>query len=210
MNAEDIKRKLPGDDVLPIGMRGTSYEMVVQLFEKGVLTGNSKKRRGGNFIYIWPVQENWEANGLTPPIPFGQNDWDPVEWSQRFARGHVERDYFEKRCGFPIGEYEEWRNCSDSTRRRVRCEMSQRGLTDSDIATLIRETKQRKGYILEFHPDLARDYKLRPDSWFGENHSIAFQINCPRGIGMKYVSKIIPIGKVDAQLMENYLRKRDF
>ena len=210
MEAEDIRVKLRGNEVLPIGMRGTSYEMVIQLFEKGVLTGDptESKRRGGTYIYIWPIRENWEAYGLSPPAPWGKNYWDPVRSSKDFAIIHTRHDHFERECGFPIGEYERWLNNYEDIRRKIKSAMTERGLTDSDIAKLIKETKMRKGYILEFHPDLARDYALSPDDWFGKDYSVAFQVDCPNGVGIKYVSKIKPIGKFDEELMKKYLRER--
>lgn len=211
MNGEDIKSRLEGNGVLPIGMRGTSYEMVVYLFEIGVLTGNKKeaKRRGGTYIYFWPIRENWDANGLTPPVPWGENYWKPWENSEGFARIHVEHDFFRRLTGFSIGEYEGRVSYGlEDTPKKVREAMSESGLTDSDIADLINETNRRKGYILEFHPDMVRDHRIEPDAWFGDNHSVAFQVDCPHGLSQKYISKITPISEWDRELMNRYMRER--
>ncbi len=209
MNVRNIKSRLDYQKVLPIGRRGTSYEMVVRLFKTGVLTGNptQAKRRGGNYIYFWPIRENWQANGLTPPVPWGKNYWDSDKWSQSFALSSSHRDYFKGVMSFSIDEYYQTRCGFEDISKRVKEAMSDRGLNDSDIAHLIRETEMRRGYMLEFHPDLARDYKMEEDSWFGSNHCVAFQVNCPEGLPLRYISKISPIGEWDKRLLLAYLKR---
>lgn len=213
MRNEEIMSKLEGNGALPIGIRGISYEKVIHLFENRLLTGNEEqaKKTGGVYVYIyfWPLLKNWEANGLTPLPTSGGRCQDPTESSKIFAKIHAD-DFFNRLCGFTIGEYEgTTRSRLEDTPAKVRKAMGERGLTDTNIADLIEETKRRKGYILEFHPDMARDYKIEPDPWFGRNHSFSFQINCPDGLDQRYISRITPVGEWDMELINRYMREQE-
>ena len=210
MDIAEIKSKLVTPNDIPIGMQGTSYEMVIHLFENGVLTPNpdskATKRRGGQYLYFWPLHENWEANGLTPLSTRTHERWDPVYWSERFARGASEQDFFERICGFNIEEYKHL--IIESRVIKVKNAMQERNLSDSDIADLIREIERRKGFRITLHPQVVQAYQVEPDSYFGPDHFIAFQVKCPDGIDSRYIAQVIPIGDYDRRLLDKYLAER--
>ncbi|MEK6852403.1 MAG: hypothetical protein AABX59_00845 [Nanoarchaeota archaeon] len=210
MKLEDIEHILAGDGTSPVCMRGTSYEMVVSLFENGVLKGNQKlaEKRGGLYIYAWPVRENWNPNGLVPPVPWSRDYWNPMDWSERFAKIHAEEDFFASRVGFTMVEYRRAKCGGDGLEKIERAKI-QRNLTDEDIENLAQETGRRGGYILDFNPDLIRRHLIERDKYFCEAEGcVAIQINCPNGIDWGLISRIRPIGKRDEELISLYLQKR--
>ena len=191
-------------------LRGTSYEMVVKLFENGKLTADPNprkiKRRGGKYLYMWPIRENCLTNKITPEKPWHQNDCNPIKESKDFAKLHAKNDYFKQKCGFSIGEYEGHHNPGQETSEKIKSNMLERRLTNLDVEDMIFKTNIRQGYIIGFNYKLAKHFKLSPDRWFDSNYTFAIEVCCPEGISIEYISKITPIGEWDAKLFEVYLK----
>ena len=190
----------------PLMLRGVAVENIIYMFENGVMPPSTTEDESKNHLYFWPIRKNFKRferiyrEFERCGVKFA------IEESKSYAKLSAADEYMMKvlidELHMPPEHARKLYNHFDAGFRYDGPKKYEKQALKLDWNNIYKSAKKRKGVLLEPKRKILDDFipKL-PD---GLDDGI--RIYCPKGLDIKYVHGVKPLGKIEEVILNSYLK----
>lgn len=186
-------------------VHGTSVETVLALLKKRRLekeSFTSKKLRISeeDFLFFMPATEHFQRreHSLYPRIKglkyFGDTLAEAETYANDCAFEHYLTSHLREKPSIHLSDYD-----LDHVFDRYLRQAREKGFSEAKARDMVREALKRKGVLLGIDKKI---FELKIEPAFDARDEVC--IHLPQGLSGKYVSGILPLGKIEKKLLEEF------
>ncbi len=189
-------------------VHGTSIETVLALLKKGRLekeSFTSKKLRTSeeDYLFFMPTTEHFQRreHPLFLRIQKLKYFGDTLAEAETYAKDCAFEHYLTSQLGekpyVHLGDYD-----LDYVFDRYLRQARGKGFSEAKARDMVREALKRKGVLLGIDEKI---FELKIEPAFDEKDEVC--ICLPEGLDGKYVSGVLPLGKIEKKLLEEFFER---